>query len=89
MKNLDRDKDVKPLAAIDSGQDEASPPNRSSLPENASTGERWVALCAQAAVEQDPKKLLELVSEINRLLDARKKRLANEDHGTIEPKSNR
>ena len=41
-------------------------------------GETWIALCAQAAVEQDPRRLLELVSEINRLLDVRKKRLAQE-----------
>jgi hypothetical protein len=42
------------------------------------TVESWVALCAQAAVEQDPKRLLELVKEINRLLDARRQRLFNE-----------
>lgn len=30
--------------------------------------ERWRELCAQAAVEQDPKRLLELVTEITRLL---------------------
>ena len=41
--------------------------------------EDWVALCARAAVEQDPKKLLELVREINRLLEIRKKRLSNAD----------
>ena len=41
-------------------------------------GETWISLCAQAAVEQDPKRLLDLVSEINRLLDARRKRLAQE-----------
>jgi len=35
-----------------------------------------MALCERAAVEQDPKKLLELVSEINRLFDAREKRLS-------------
>ena len=40
--------------------------------------EQWVTLCSKAAVEQDPKKLLDLVSEINRLLDMRKKRLAIE-----------
>jgi len=44
-------------------------------------GETWIALCAQAAVEQDPKRLLELVSEINRLLDVRNKRLAQEAPG--------
>jgi len=43
--------------------------------------ESWIALCAQAAVEQDPKRLLELVSEINHLLDAKKKRLAHEIGG--------
>ena len=30
--------------------------------------ERWVELCEQAAVEQDSKKLLKLVQEIDRLL---------------------
>jgi hypothetical protein len=40
--------------------------------------ESWITLCAQAAVEKDPKRLLELVSEINRQLDARKKRLTSE-----------
>jgi hypothetical protein len=46
---------------------------------NASTpvAESWITLCAQAAVEKDPKRLLELVSEINRQLDARKKRLTS------------
>jgi len=44
-------------------------------------GETWIALCAQAAVEQDPRRLLELVSEINRLLDVRKRRLAQESGG--------
>ena len=31
--------------------------------------QRWRELCAQAAVEQDPKKLMELVAEISRLFD--------------------
>lgn len=30
---------------------------------------RWTELCAQAAVERDPDKLLKLFAEINRLLD--------------------
>jgi len=34
--------------------------------------ERWRELCEQASVEQDPEKLLELVTEINRLLDEKK-----------------
>jgi hypothetical protein len=33
--------------------------------------ERWKELCALAAVEKDPKRLLELVQEITRLLDER------------------
>jgi len=37
--------------------------------------ERWFELCAQAAVEQDPKKMLELVQEINRLLAEKERRL--------------
>jgi hypothetical protein len=37
--------------------------------------ERWLELCEQAAVEQDPKKLLELVAEINRLLGEKQSRL--------------
>jgi hypothetical protein len=38
--------------------------------------ERWKRLCEQAAKEQDRKKLIELVNEINELLDAKQKRLA-------------
>lgn len=33
--------------------------------------ERWKKLCAQAAVERDPDKLLALVKEINNLLEER------------------
>jgi hypothetical protein len=50
---------------------------RAALHETVQSGETWMALCERAAVEQDPRKLLELVSEINRLLDAREKRLMN------------
>ena len=39
------------------------------------TGERWRKLCEQAAVEQDPLKLMDLVSEINRLLREKEERL--------------
>jgi hypothetical protein len=31
--------------------------------------QRWRELCAQAAIEQDPKRLMELVAEISRLFD--------------------
>jgi hypothetical protein len=37
--------------------------------------ERWMELCALAAEEQDPKKLMELVAEITAILDAKEKRL--------------
>lgn len=37
--------------------------------------ERWMELCRQAAVEQDPKKLIALISEINELLEAKERRL--------------
>ena len=36
--------------------------------------ERWKKLCAQASVEKDPVKLIELVDEINRLLDEKEAR---------------
>lgn len=39
------------------------------------TKERLLELCAQAAVEQEPKKLLELVTEINRLLEEKHQRV--------------
>lgn len=38
--------------------------------------ELWQSLCAQAAVEQDPQKLMELVNEINRLLGEKQERLS-------------
>jgi hypothetical protein len=37
--------------------------------------ERWQELCRQAATEQDPKRLLELIAEINRLLQEKENRL--------------
>jgi len=37
--------------------------------------ERWMELCAQAAVEQDPDKLHALVEEIDRLLQEKEDRL--------------
>lgn len=39
------------------------------------TAERWRALCEQAAIEQDPQRLLELTSEITRLLAEKEDRL--------------
>jgi hypothetical protein len=37
--------------------------------------EQWQELCRQAAIEQDPKKLMALTSEIIRLLNEKEKRL--------------
>jgi hypothetical protein len=37
--------------------------------------ERWMELCALAAEEQDPKKLMELIAEITALLAAKEERL--------------
>jgi hypothetical protein len=37
--------------------------------------ERWRELCEQVAVEQDPKKLVELTTEIYRLLEQKRRRL--------------
>jgi hypothetical protein len=38
--------------------------------------ELWKQLCAKAAVEQDPKRLAELVQQINKLLDEKRQRLS-------------
>jgi hypothetical protein len=40
--------------------------------------ERWRELCEQVAVEQDPKKLVELATEIYRLLEEKRRRLQRE-----------
>jgi len=37
--------------------------------------ERWLELCELAANEQDPKKLMALVQEINRLLEEKEQRV--------------
>ena len=52
--------------------------------------ERWMELCQQASVEQDPKKLMILIAEIDRLLQEKEQRLkaihrqpsADEKHGS-------
>jgi hypothetical protein len=41
-------------------------------------GERWQALCSQAAQEQDPDRLMELVRQINELLEEKEQRLKRE-----------
>jgi hypothetical protein len=37
--------------------------------------ERWRELCALAAVEQDPQKLIELAQQVNDLLEEKERRL--------------
>jgi hypothetical protein len=41
------------------------------------TKERWMQLAEQAATEQDPVKLLQLIKEIDALLAAKQERLKN------------
>jgi len=79
----------KALATTDPGQIEPILSElRVALHEKLQIGETWMALCERAAVEQDPKRLLELVSEINHLFEAREKRLAvNNDGKSPEKKS--
>jgi len=40
--------------------------------------EKLMELCEQASTEQDPEKLLALVQEINRLLEAKQERLGKQ-----------
>jgi hypothetical protein len=40
--------------------------------------EHWMTLCQQAAVEQDPERLLHFIAEITRMLDEKDKRLRRE-----------
>jgi len=42
------------------------------------TRERWQKLCEQAADEQDPGKLMELINEINQLLETKEEGLLRE-----------
>jgi hypothetical protein len=72
------DNDSKPLDGTASVPELTIPELTPSSDGHPRRAETWISLCAQAAVEQDPKRLLDLVSEINRLLDARRKRLAQE-----------
>ncbi len=44
--------------------------------------EQWRRLCEQAAVEQDPARLMELIHEINRLLEEKELRLKRQSPDT-------
>jgi hypothetical protein len=37
--------------------------------------EEWMQLCEQATIEQDSERLMVLISEINRMLDEKERRL--------------
>jgi hypothetical protein len=39
---------------------------------------QFMSLCQQASIEQDPKKLLQLVNEITAMLDAKQKQLTGQ-----------
>jgi hypothetical protein len=47
--------------------------------------ERWREVCEQVAVEQDPKKLVELTTEIYRLLEEKRRRLQRKLMDAILP----
>jgi hypothetical protein len=45
----------------------------------SATDERWMSLCRLAACEQDPQKLIELITEINRLLEEKELRATSKE----------
>jgi hypothetical protein len=51
------------------------------------TGERRQELCEQAANEKDPAKMLEIVEELNRVLDAKYNHISHKD-GAPEESTN-
>jgi hypothetical protein len=68
-----------------STQDKLDFPDWEKLLVMVNSEERWRQLCAKAAVEQDPQKLMDLVKEISRLLDEKQSRNRIE-HGNPEQK---
>lgn len=45
------------------------------------TREKWIKLCEQAATEQDPEVLMQLIQQINTLLDEKEQRLKRKSDG--------
>ena len=43
------------------------------------TKERWILLCEQASTEQDSKKMVELIQEINYLLEEKRSRVKKKE----------
>ena len=56
-------------------------PRQEIYPLQGKVKERWRELCEQAAIEQDPRKLSELVAEIDRLLEEKQNRLSKASLG--------
>jgi hypothetical protein len=54
------------------------------LPVKTSIREEWMKLCEQAATEQNPERLMELIGKINYILDEKEKRLKLERHGATD-----
>jgi hypothetical protein len=50
-----------------------------SAPMQGKTKERWMQLCEQASIEQDPKRLMKLVGEIARMLAEKEQRLQRQE----------
>lgn len=72
----------KALAATDPAQiDPLISDLKTALRDKILQEQSWMVLCERAAVERDPKKLLDLVSEINRLFDASKEHLSTPPDG--------
>lgn len=44
--------------------------------------EIWMNLCEQAAIEQDPDKLMDLIRQINQLLEEKERRLKGGSNNT-------
>jgi hypothetical protein len=55
----------------------------SRCPVHEQANERWYQLCQLAAVEPDPEQLLELVTEVSLLLEAKESALMHVRRGTI------
>jgi hypothetical protein len=52
------------------------------------TKERWFQLCQLAAVEEDPNKLLALVTEINTLLERRQQQKTDSRRSDLQDRRN-
>jgi hypothetical protein len=53
------------------------------VPMTGETRKRWMEFCEQAAIEQDPNKLIALVEEINRLLQEKQDRIHGRNPASI------